>query len=112
MGTRLSRLAKAVLTSTHNLCFEQKYEKYQSCLSEHFPVLEGKFSIYLNTRVFVMLSVCQAPSENESTLKEKTLLPRGEIFFLLELTLFQKRGNFSCDSITSLYAIYHENMPI
>ena len=22
--------AKAVLTSTHNLCFEQKYEKYQS----------------------------------------------------------------------------------
>ena len=22
------RLAEAVLTSTHNLCFEQKYEKY------------------------------------------------------------------------------------
>ena len=23
-------LAEAVLTSTHNVCFEQKYEKYQS----------------------------------------------------------------------------------
>ena len=29
----------------HNLCFEQKYEKYQMV----------KFSIYLNGRVFVML---------------------------------------------------------
>ena len=27
LGTRYNRLAKAVLTSTHNLCFEQKYEK-------------------------------------------------------------------------------------
>ena len=27
---------EAVLTSTHNLCFEQKYEKYLSFLSENF----------------------------------------------------------------------------
>ena len=40
--------------STHNLCFEQKYEKYQSFLSENFQFLEMKFSIYLNRRVFVM----------------------------------------------------------
>ena len=40
--------------STHNLCFEQKYEKYQSFLSENFQFLEVKFSIYLNKRVFVM----------------------------------------------------------
>ena len=26
---KLYRLSEAVLTSTHNLCFEQKYEKYQ-----------------------------------------------------------------------------------
>ena len=32
----------------------QKYEKYQSFLSENFQFLEGKFSIYLNRRVFVM----------------------------------------------------------
>ena len=43
-----------VLTSTHNLCFEQKYEKYQNFLSENFMFLEVKFSIYLNRRVFVM----------------------------------------------------------
>ena len=40
--------------STHNLCFEQKYEKYQSFSSENFQFLEVKFSIYLNRRVFVM----------------------------------------------------------
>ena len=40
--------------STHNLCFEQKCEKYQSFLSENFQFLEMKFSIYLNRRVFVM----------------------------------------------------------
>ena len=56
MGTRQNRLAEAVLTSTHNLCFEQKCEKYQSFLSENFQFLEVKFSIYLNRRVFVMLS--------------------------------------------------------
>ena len=40
--------------STHNLCFEKKYEKYQNFLSEHFPLLVVKFSILLNRRVFVM----------------------------------------------------------
>ena len=43
-----------VLTGTHNLCFGQKYEKYQSILFENFQFLEVKFSIYLNRRVFVM----------------------------------------------------------
>ena len=39
-------LDEAVLTSTHNLCFEQKYEKYQNFLSENFPIYGGKiFSI-------------------------------------------------------------------
>ena len=45
-----------VLTSTHNLCFEQEYEKYQSFfLSGNFQFLESKFSTYLNRRVFVMV---------------------------------------------------------
>ena len=41
--------------STHNLCFEQEYEKYQF-LSENFPFLVVKFSIYmyLNRRIFIM----------------------------------------------------------
>ena len=54
MGTRKNCLGEAVLTSTHNLYFEQIYEKYQSFLSENFQFLEVKFSIYLNKRVFIM----------------------------------------------------------
>ena len=54
MGTHWNRLVEAVLTSTHNLCFEQKYEKYQNFLSENFHFLMVKFSVHLNRRVFVM----------------------------------------------------------
>ena len=39
---------------THNLCLEQKNEKYQSFLCEIFQFLKVKFSIYLYRRVFVM----------------------------------------------------------
>ena len=42
--------------STHNLCFEQKYEKYQNFLFENFQFLVVKFSIFLNRCVFVMSS--------------------------------------------------------
>ena len=55
MGTRWNRLIEAVLTSTQNLCFEQKYEKYQNFLSEHFHFLVVKFSVYSNRHVFVMV---------------------------------------------------------
>ena len=41
-GTRENRLAEAVLTSTHNLCFEQKYEKYQNFLSVNSHIFGGK----------------------------------------------------------------------
>ena len=54
MGFRLNRLAETVLTSTHSLCFEQKYEKYQSFLYENVQVMEIKFSIYLNRCLFVI----------------------------------------------------------
>ena len=54
MGTRKNRIDEAVLTSTHNLCFEQKHEKYQRFLSENFHFLVVKFSVYLNRHVFVM----------------------------------------------------------
>ena len=40
--------------STHNLCFEQKYEKCMHFLSENFHFLLLKFSIYLNRLGFVM----------------------------------------------------------
>ena len=51
-------LGKAVLTSTHNLCFEKKYEKYQNFYLEtfsfNFQFLVVKFSVYLNRDIFVM----------------------------------------------------------
>ena len=40
--------------SIHNICYEQKYEKYQNFSSESFHFLVVKFSIYLNRRVFVL----------------------------------------------------------
>ena len=53
---------EAVLTSTHNICFEQKYEKYQNFLSENFHFLVVKISVYLNRHVFVMIkNTCQKP---------------------------------------------------
>ena len=39
---RLWVLVRTVLTSTHNLCFVQKYEKYQNFLSENFHFFCGK----------------------------------------------------------------------
>ena len=41
--------------STHNLCFEQKYENHQNFWSENFQFLMVKFSVYLNRHVFVMM---------------------------------------------------------
>ena len=58
MGTRKNRLGEAVLTSTHSLCFEQKYEKKSKFLSENFQFLVVKFSVYLNRLVFVIHTVC------------------------------------------------------
>ena len=54
MGTRKNRLTEAVLMSTTIFVLSRTMKQYQSFLSENFQVLEVKFSIYLNRRVFVM----------------------------------------------------------
>ena len=62
--------------STHNLCFEQKYEKYQSFFfSENFHFLVVKFSVYLNRHVFVMrvCAVCHCSSFRHTS-ESKTVL--------------------------------------
>ena len=47
MGTRKNRLTEAVLTSTHYLCFEQKYEKISEILSVKFQFFGGEiFNIF------------------------------------------------------------------
>ena len=45
--------AKAVLTSTYNLYYEQKISEF-FFLSENFQFLEVNLSIYLNRRILVM----------------------------------------------------------
>ena len=62
MGTRENRLAEAVLTSTHNLCLEKKYEKCRIFYWKIFLFLVVKFSIYLNRLVFVMNTNCIYPT--------------------------------------------------
>ena len=73
MGTRSNRIAEAVLTSIHNLYFEQKYEKISEFLSENFQFLEVKFSIYnnLNRRVFVMKRILANESDRCQKQKKK-----------------------------------------
>ena len=51
------RLSEAVLTSTHNLCFEQKYKKVRFFFTLKFSFLVVKFSMYLNRHVFIMWSI-------------------------------------------------------
>ena len=41
--------------STHNLCFEQKYENIRIFYLKICQFLGVKFSIYLNRHVFVMI---------------------------------------------------------
>ena len=55
MGIHSNHPVNAVLTSTHNLCFDQKYENHQILFSEKFHFLLVKFSVYLNRHVFVMI---------------------------------------------------------
>ena len=45
--------------STHNLCFDQNYEKISKFLSENFQFLLVKFSVYLNRHVFAMMAMQQ-----------------------------------------------------
>ena len=53
-GVYIIFLISAQKRSTHNLCFEQKYENYQFFSSENFHFLVVKISVYLNRHVFVM----------------------------------------------------------
>ena len=70
MGTHWNCLIEAVTKSTHNLCFEQKYEEYQNFLSENFNFLVVKFSVNLNRHVFVMKGahICLPPDKRNQVI--------------------------------------------
>ena len=71
------------LTSTHNLCFEQIYEKKSEFLSEIFHFfLVVNFSVYLNRLVFVM--TVQYPS---LTWIHVAVLLSEQYFFRLQIAI-------------------------
>ena len=90
-GYSLEQLQQAVLTSTHNLYFEQKYEKYQSFYLKtfSFQFLVLKFSIYLKRFVFV-LKLNFPPFWNGYYFKRKEIAPRGGANSFLSRPLFRK----------------------
>ena len=57
MGARQNRLIEAVLTSTHNICFEQKYENTQNDSTEIIIFEAVKNRCILHGRVLVMVSI-------------------------------------------------------
>ena len=83
--------AEAVLTSTYNLCFEQKYEKHRSFFIWNFTVLEVKFSIYLNRCVLVMY-------------KSKDVNSVSELFALFQYLRHVKYGKeTNCHNVYEIY---------
>ena len=52
MGTRKHRLTEAVLTSTHNICFEQKYENSQNIATENCHFCSREKSLYIARACF------------------------------------------------------------
>ena len=75
--------------STHNLCFEQEYEKYQNFLSENFPCSVVKFSIYSRLSLslhrlsritaYVQVKIWSLFKHKNLTTGNKILWKRGEI---------------------------------
>ena len=70
-----------VLTSTHNLCFEQKYENARIFHLKVFIFFVVKFSTDLNRHVFVML-------DKNSTCEYKLKSGIQKIFYFSTKKLF------------------------
>ena len=77
--------------STHNLCFEQKCEKYQKFLSENFHFLVVKFSVCLIRHVFVMVFIDRCTQQR---LKSACTSTQSDQSFL-----FAYKSLGSCSSI-------------
>ena len=52
--------------STHNLCFEQKYEKYQNFYLKILQFLVVKFSIYFVMNLWISLNKEQNRTANDN----------------------------------------------
>ena len=81
-------IGKAVLTSTYNLCFEQKDEKYQG------PVVQSVVS-FTSSLVVKMLNVLVSRISN------------SQVFLLKNMSSFCKCSHFSAKNI-SIYNIFND----
>ena len=92
--------------STHNLCFEQKYEKISEFLSENFQFLVVKFSIYmyLNRHVFVMYCYRNQVVYTSSSIHTKSLNGQGEYCFQLVHHSLLFNGSTCIGHLCSNYA--------
>ena len=82
--------------STHILCLEQKYEKYQNFLSENFQFLEVKVSVYLNRCVFIMTATEEPMMASNQFHSQKTS----------PLTGLALRVKFSADNILKYFFLF------
>ena len=83
---RLWVLVRTASSSTHTLCFEPKFEKYQNFLSENYRFLVVNFLVYLYRRVFVMIiegSVPLMALRGRVTNYDKLSNNLGHSFFVL-----------------------------
>ena len=66
-----------VLTCTHNLCFEQKYEKYRNFSTENFHFLQLKKTLYIawasfrNVHRVILKKKVQVGKDQEKAQSEK-----------------------------------------
>ena len=60
---------------THNLCFEQKHEKYQNFYPNNLHFLVIKFSVYLNRLVLFVCVEVLRPSQPSGVMSSAVSLP-------------------------------------
>ena len=122
MGTFWNRLTNAGLTSTLNLCYEQKYETVRISIWK-ISFLVVKFSVYLNRHVSVMksknypdtLSIRTGPIkkvEVEESIRDKQVKRRCWIWFYvmrrIYYTVFYPQARCSPPIFCLADQIYHE----
>ena len=91
--------------STHNLCFEQKYEKYQIFFIWKFSgfFFVVKFSVYLNRRVFVMWPPYLPKWTRLNWKEEETTSETQDNLDLIEFEIY---GPFSTNKLIPSRSVY------
>ena len=99
MGTRYNHISEAVLTYTHNLCFEQKYEKYQNYSTENFQscfTAEKNRCILHGQSIIMTMSQVSGSALNRQCLTDGTKKSKDFFFWSVNFSVsisVYKNGN-------------------